>query len=74
MVSPAKVNINSELEQELKNIFGLKFANTDGIILEDYNKGTLLIRNNEAFLKNRCRRNFYHIVEISGWAYRQQNS
>ena len=34
-------DINSELEQELKNIFDLKFADTDGIIIEDYNKGTL---------------------------------
>ena len=34
-------DINSELEQELKNIFDLKFANADGIIIEDYNKGTL---------------------------------
>ena len=37
-----KINdINSEIEQELKNIFDLKFVNTDGIIIEDYNKGAL---------------------------------
>ncbi len=34
-------DINLEIEQEIKNIFDLKFANVDGIIIEDYNKGTL---------------------------------
>ncbi len=34
-------NINFELEQEIKNIFDLKFTNIDGIIIEDYNKGAL---------------------------------
>ena len=34
-------DINFELEQEIKNIFDLKFSDIDGIIIEDYNKGAL---------------------------------
>ena len=34
-------DINFELEQEIKNIFDLKFPDVDGIVIEDYNKGTL---------------------------------